>query len=152
MTNNKKVVTLEKKIIPFKQAVLLHQTHNTHLVNIPGAMTRKELEKPEYWSFQNAKFQRFDRVEAQAVDGSQIHYGIVTYASRGDIRVKFLRTDELDPVAFPEVKMDGFTIKYGGFEDNWIIVNDKTGETLASDKATQQEAISYLSDHFKSVG
>lgn len=141
-----------ERIVPFKSGSLLHIAHNTHVVNIPRKMSKAELENPDYWTFQSNVMARFDRVQAQAVDGSQIAFGIVTYCRAGDVRVKFYESYDLETVDMPEVNMDGFTIKYGGFEEDWIIVNDKTGDTLARNKPTQEAAIQYLTDHFKSVG
>lgn len=125
--------------------------HQVWSVITPNALTIKQLENPKTWAFSTSKFRLHDRIEVMAGNGSQLSKGIVTYVRGNQIKIQIYEHYKLHEQKYNEIDYDGFLIKWGGAHQNWIIQDKETGDILKGDFPTDQNALAYLKDHFKSL-
>lgn len=125
--------------------------HQVWSVITREALTVAELEDPDTWALCSAKLRLFDRVEVMHTNGSQLSLGIVTYAKGSKVRVQIYGHFPLHEQKHTEIEMEGFIVKWGGIDRNWIIVEKDSGEVMRENLPTDAAGVKYLEDHFKSL-
>lgn len=125
--------------------------HQVWSVTTREALTVEELEHPDTWALAANKLRLFDRVEVMAANGSQLSLGIVTFAKGTQIKVQIYGHYPLHEQKHNEIEYEGFIVKWGGLDRNWIIVEKDSGEVMKENLPTDRAGIKYLEDHYKSL-
>lgn len=125
--------------------------HQVWSVTTREALTVEQLEDPATWALCSAKLRLFDRVEIMQANGSQLSLGIVTFAKGSNIKVQIYGHYPLHEQKRTEIDYEGFTVKWGGVDVNWVIIDKETGDVLRGDLPSDTAAIKYLEDHYKSL-
>ncbi len=134
-----------------KDCSLLQHAHQTHVAAIPTGVPIEYLEDTAMWPNVAGKFRNFDRVEIEAMDGSMFARGIVTAVSGTRAKVRITEYHKLATVNAPEIRMNGYIIRNGGFSRKWMLVDEETGHVLKEGLDSQSQAIQHLQDHIKSM-
>ena len=146
-------ITPAAEIVPIKlgqQFKLLQHAHNTHCAVVDQYMSVEQLEDSKFWSFVAPNMKHMDRLQVTAKDGSMIAFGLVQFAQGSIIKVKFYEHYDLETVAQPEIKMQGYIIRQISPVAGWEIIDERTGDVLKNEGLpSQNDAIIYLQDHTK---
>ena len=125
--------------------------HQVWSVITTNPLTKEQLENPKTWAFSTAKFRLHDRVEIMAGNGSQLSKGIVTFIRGNSVKIQIYAHHMLHEQKYNEIEYEDFVVRWGGVDKHWIIVEKETGEVLKGDFQTDQNALLYLKDHYKSL-
>lgn len=125
--------------------------HQVWAVVTSNPLTKEQLEDPKTWAFSTSKFRLHDRVEIMDGKGSQLSKGIVTFIRGNSVKIQIYAHHQLNEQKYNEIEYEDFIIKWGGTDKHWMIIEKETGETLKGDFQTDQNALLYLKDHYKSL-
>lgn len=118
---------------------------------VPGDFKKENLEDPALWVNCANKMGMGAEIRCIADDMSFVAYGICTYAQGSVAKVKIISMHKLDAVDYSDTGPAGdFEAKLRG-PKKWSIINNKTGEVVKEDIATQLECLRELEDYKKAL-
>lgn len=144
-----------QEVKPFneRQVTDLVHAHKTHVITTDRPYDPDELENPELWTLIGArKFNRFDRLQIQPKQGTQLSFGIVLFKEGNKCLIKIYDHCVFEEIAQPEIKYRGYIIRHSGLERSWEIVEEESGALLRDNFVNQTQAVSYIDDHYKALG
>lgn len=140
-------------ITPLRDADFGLLEHKARQFNaeVSGQFTIKELEDPALWVNCANKLAIGSEIRCIADDVSFVAYGICTYSQGSTAKIKIIAMHELDVVEQLDTGPAGdFSAKFRG-PKKWSIVNNKTGDIVKEDIATQIECLQDLEDYKKAL-
>lgn len=140
-------------IVPLRPAEFGLIEHKARRFNaeVSGKFTAKELEDPALWVNCAQKLQMGAEIRCIADDMSFVAYGICTFAQGSTAKIKIIAMHKLDAVDHIDTGPAGdFEVKFRG-PKKWSIINNKTGEVVKEDIATQLECLRDLEDYKKAL-
>lgn len=145
--------TPEDELVPVRLGndfQLIQHSHNVHCAVVNNYMTKDQLENPRLWSFVATSMKPHDHLEVRSKDGTMFARGMVTFAQGSIAKIRILDHYDLEAVAQPVIKMQGFVIRQISASAGWEIVDERTGDPLKDQGLMDQNAaIIYLQDHLK---
>jgi hypothetical protein len=106
---------------------------------------------PEYWAHTATKVRSGDTITVLPEDRSYFAELLVLDCGRTWAKVHLLRKHDLKPISRPEVKMDGYTVKWRGPAAKYSVIRDNDKTVLSENHATKEAAMGWLSEHLKVV-
>jgi hypothetical protein len=115
----------------------------------------EELLAPDYWSHNAHQLRQRDRIEAWAEDLSWYAEYLVLDVGRNWAKVHLCENTIQEFHAFEPRRanmiLPGHTVAYKGLFAKWCAIRDKDGVILKDKCETEGEALSWLSEHAKSL-
>lgn len=106
---------------------------------IPVGTAVEELSKPEYWAHIAAQTKTYDRIEAQAEDGSFWIDLLVIKAEKSALHTRPIHFIDLKPKAKVESADEPFFTKFRG-PRRWSVLRASDKAVMVEDIATEDEA------------
>lgn len=120
--------------------------------NVPGHLTKADLENPDLWVNVANKLIMGSEVRCLADDMSFVAYGICTFAQGSTAKIKIITTHKLDAVDYEAMSGEAgdYEAKLRG-PKKWCIVQKSTGDVIKEGMATQLVAMQELKDYEKAL-
>lgn len=120
--------------------------------NVPGHLTKAELEDPDLWVNVANKMIMGSEVRCLADDMSFVAYGVCTFSQGSTAKVKIISLHKLDVVDSNEQagQMGDYMIKMRG-PKKWCLIQVSTGDVIKEGIATQTFAMKEMEDYIQAL-
>ena len=153
MSKNKKqeqIIDDTPAPVQMKDCHLMLHKRAHHLLIVPTPLTTKQLESSDLYSNVATRMSPRDRVDVESVDGTMWAVGWVESKTQNMVKVKIREVFNMGDVIQEEINFMGFLIRLNAAHSTWNITNEKSGEQLSEGLPSQEAAVNYLQDYFKS--
>ena len=150
MSKNTKKVDPTLAPIQVRECKLVQHAFATHSIIVARKSTIVELEVPSLYSNVAARMALRDRLEIQSADGTMLAQGIVVGKIGTEVKIKIYTMHDLGEIKSQELNFQGYIIRLNPVSGTHSVVNEATGEMVKDDLPTQESAVTFLTDLFKS--